>query len=221
MAAALSSRRWVRRSKRSRWRRSSGCQVLGLRFRGERVRWPWRFSHRRHAWQPLKQQAHGRASRRARAIPLQHGAPRVPVPLLRRCGAPAPDDPGAVLKLIKQASGSWEDAIAVGLATWREGERSPFRTFRDWMMIRSATRRGRCIGFGGRAMAPGVRAKYLNTAETPWFDKGRTLYNVGRARSATARGAPLLVVEGYMDVIGLTQAGLNRSGGDARNRHDR
>ena len=68
--------------------------------------------------------------------------------------------------------------------------------------------RDRIIGFGGRAMDPGARAKYLNSPETPLFDKGRNLYNVGPARMAVAKGAPLLVAEGYMDVIALVRAGF-------------
>ena len=55
---------------------------------------------------------------------------------------------------------------------------------------------------------PGQEPKYLNSPETPLFDKGRTLFNVGPARAAAARTGPLIVVEGYMDVIALAEAGL-------------
>jgi hypothetical protein len=68
--------------------------------------------------------------------------------------------------------------------------------------------RGRCIGFGGRAMDPNARAKYLNSRETPLFDKGRALYNHGPAREAAGKGQPLIVAEGYMDVIALVAAGF-------------
>lgn len=68
--------------------------------------------------------------------------------------------------------------------------------------------RGRCIGFGGRAMDPNARAKYLNSRETPLFDKGRALFNHGPAREAAGKGHPLIVAEGYMDVIALVRAGF-------------
>lgn len=120
----------------------------------------------------------------------------------------APDDSWALLKRIKDRGGSWEAAVGVGLATWREGDKAPFAIFRNRITFPIRDPRGRCIGFGGRAMSSGTRAKYLNTPETPWFDKSRTLYNHGRARGGAARGGQLILVEGYMDVIGLTQAGI-------------
>jgi len=57
-------------------------------------------------------------------------------------------------------------------------------------------------------MDPNARAKYLNSRETPLFDKGRALYNHGPAREAAGKGQPLIVAEGYMDVIALVQAGF-------------
>lgn len=69
-------------------------------------------------------------------------------------------------------------------------------------------RQGRVIAFGGRAMAADARAKYLNSPDTPLFEKGRVLYNLHHARQGTHDGAELLVVEGYMDVIALAQAGF-------------
>ena len=68
--------------------------------------------------------------------------------------------------------------------------------------------RGRCIAFGGRAMDPNDNAKYLNSPETPLFDKSRTLYNHGPAREAAGKGQSLIVAEGYMDVIALSEAGF-------------
>ncbi len=68
--------------------------------------------------------------------------------------------------------------------------------------------RGRAISLGGRALDPQARAKYLNGPETAIFDKGRTLYNIGPAREAAARGAPVILAEGYMDVIALADAGF-------------
>ncbi len=68
-------------------------------------------------------------------------------------------------------------------------------------------RRGRIIAFGGRALGDSP-AKYLNSPDTPLFHKGRTLYNLARARLATHDTGELIVVEGYMDVIALAAAGF-------------
>ncbi|MBB1496604.1 DNA primase [Paracoccus sp. MC1862] len=80
--------------------------------------------------------------------------------------------------------------------------------FRGRIIFPIRDARGRCISFGGRAMDPNARAKYLNGPETALFDKGRNLYNLGPARAAVAKGQPLVVAEGYMDVIALVRAGV-------------
>ena len=67
---------------------------------------------------------------------------------------------------------------------------------------------GRVIAFGGRALEKDVPAKYLNSPETPLFHKGDNLYNLATARQATHNGAPLIVVEGYVDVIAMVTAGF-------------
>jgi DNA primase len=67
---------------------------------------------------------------------------------------------------------------------------------------------GRAIAFGGRAMDPNDNAKYLNSPETVLFDKGRNLYNQKPAREAAGKGGDLIVAEGYMDVIALSEAGF-------------
>lgn len=84
----------------------------------------------------------------------------------------------------------------------------PYDTFRGRIMFPIRDARGRAIAFGGRAMDPNDNAKYLNSPETELFDKGRSLYNVKEARTAAGKGQPLLVAEGYMDVIALQQAGF-------------
>lgn len=101
-----------------------------------------------------------------------------------------------------------EDVIEAGIASRPDDGGAPYDAFRDRIMFPIRDARGRCIGFGGRAMAADARAKYLNSRETPLFDKGRALYNHGPAREATAKGQPLIVAEGYMDVIALVQAGF-------------
>ncbi|MEL6487205.1 MAG: DNA primase [Pseudomonadota bacterium] len=81
--------------------------------------------------------------------------------------------------------------------------------FRGRVMLPIQDQRGRVIAFGGRILAKreGV-AKYLNSPDTPLFDKGRTLYNLHRAAPASRQTGRVIVVEGYMDVVALAQAGF-------------
>ena len=101
-----------------------------------------------------------------------------------------------------------EDVIEAGIATRPDDGGAPYDAFRNRIVFPIRDTRGRCIGFGGRAMDPNARAKYLNTRETPLFDKGRALYNHAPARDAAGKGQPLIVAEGYMDVIALVRAGF-------------
>lgn len=84
----------------------------------------------------------------------------------------------------------------------------PYDRFRGRIIFPIRDVRGRAISLGGRAMDPNARAKYLNGPETELFDKGRSLYNMGPAREAAGKGKPLIVAEGYMDVIALSEAGF-------------
>ena len=88
----------------------------------------------------------------------------------------------------------------------RDGERH-YDRFRDRLMFPIRDSRGRTIGFGGRVIGDG-EPKYLNSPETPLFHKGRELYGLYEVRQARTRLARLLVVEGYIDVVRLHQAGL-------------
>ncbi|WP_146344055.1 DNA primase [Phaeobacter marinintestinus] len=101
-------------------------------------------------------------------------------------------------------------AAGLGKPSTRTGGK-PYDTFRNRIMFPIRDPRGRCIAFGGRAMDPNENAKYLNSPETELFDKGRTLYNHGPAREAAGKGQPLIVAEGYMDVIALSEAGFTAS----------
>ncbi|MFV0410709.1 MAG: DNA primase [Paracoccus sp. (in: a-proteobacteria)] len=95
-----------------------------------------------------------------------------------------------------------------GLVIAPDGGGAPYDRFRGRIIFPIRDARGRVIAFGGRAMDPNARAKYLNSPETPLFDKGRNLYNIASARAAVSKGAPLIVAEGYMDVIALALAGF-------------
>ena len=88
-----------------------------------------------------------------------------------------------------------------------EGGKDSYDRFRGRLMIPIRDPRGRVIAFGGRIMGDG-EPKYLNSPDTPLFDKGRTLYNIDRAGPASRSAKRLIVVEGYMDVIALDRAGI-------------
>ena len=93
--------------------------------------------------------------------------------------------------------------IETGMSARSDDGNRYYDRFRGRVMFPIRDGRGRCIAFGGRSLDPAARAKYLNSPETPLFDKGRTLYNLAGARSAVGRAEPLIVTEGYMDVIAL------------------
>jgi DNA primase len=86
-------------------------------------------------------------------------------------------------------------------------EKEPYDRFRGRLMIPIRDPRGRVIAFGGRILGVG-EPKYLNSPDTPLFDKGRTLYNLDRAAGPARKANRLIIVEGYMDVIALVQAGI-------------
>ena len=98
--------------------------------------------------------------------------------------------------------------LEAGLLKPSDKGKAPYDTFRNRIMFPIRDARGKAIAFGGRAMDPSDNAKYLNSPETLLFDKGRSLFNHGPAREAAGKGHPLIVAEGYMDVIALSEAGF-------------
>ena len=89
-------------------------------------------------------------------------------------------------------------------------DKQPYDRFRGRLMIPIRDPRGRVIAFGGRVIGDG-EPKYLNSPDTPLFDKGRTLYNLDKALPAARKAGRVIVVEGYMDVIALAQAGIGEA----------
>lgn len=89
-------------------------------------------------------------------------------------------------------------------------DKDPYDRFRGRLMLPIQDARGRVIGFGGRILdsSKSDAPKYLNSPDTPLFDKGRTLYNLHRAAPFARQSGRLVVVEGYMDVIALSAAGI-------------
>ncbi len=92
-------------------------------------------------------------------------------------------------------------------------DKDPYDRFRDRLMLPIHDARGRVIAFGGRILDKNKKdaPKYLNSPDTPLFDKGRTLYNLHRAGPASRQTGRVVVVEGYMDVIALAAAGLEEA----------
>ncbi len=100
------------------------------------------------------------------------------------------------------------DMVEAGLLVAGDDIAVPYDRFRDRVMFPIADLRGRVVAFGGRALEKDVPAKYLNSPETPLFQKGAMLYNAAPARLAAHNGTPLTVVEGYIDVIAMVTAGF-------------
>jgi DNA primase len=94
------------------------------------------------------------------------------------------------------------------LSEWGDGSLND--KFRNRIIFPILNRREEVIAFGGRLLGPG-EPKYLNSPETPVFHKGKTLYNWSKARDSSQKKDPLVIVEGYMDVIALHQRGYERS----------
>ncbi|GAA0730206.1 DNA primase [Sphingomonas japonica] len=119
----------------------------------------------------------------------------------------APDSRGKLRAALKD----YGDALLVeaGLLIQVEGK-EPYDRFRGRLMIPIRDPRGRVIAFGGRIIGDG-EPKYLNSPETPLFDKGRQLYNLDRAAAASRKAGRVIAVEGYMDVIALAQAGFGEA----------
>lgn len=121
----------------------------------------------------------------------------------------APDSRNALKQFLSSNNVSQEDMVEAGLLIAGPDIAVSYDRFRNRVMFPIADARGRTIAFGGRALSADVPAKYLNSPETPLFSKSYVLYNHHRAREPVHHGAPLLVVEGYMDVIACAAHGLN------------
>ncbi len=120
----------------------------------------------------------------------------------------APDTRHGLYRHLRDQGVSDDLIVEAGLSARPDGGGEPYDRFRGRIIFPIRDARGRAIALGGRAMDPNARAKYLNSPETPLFDKGRSLYNHGPAREAAGKGQPLIVAEGYMDVIALSEAGF-------------
>ena len=119
----------------------------------------------------------------------------------------APDTRDGLLAALKREGVPVDKIVEAGLAIQPEDNREAYDRFRGRVIFPISDRRGRVIAFGGRVMGAG-EPKYLNSPETPLFHKGANLYCLDRARVAATKDQPVIVAEGYMDVIALHGAGF-------------
>ncbi|RZJ01259.1 MAG: DNA primase [Brevundimonas sp.] len=124
----------------------------------------------------------------------------------------APNDREGLKAALVQRGAKPGDLVEAGMLISPEGGGTPYDRFRDRLMFPILDARGRIVSFGGRAMNPDDRAKYLNGPESPLFHKGATLYGLPEARrilgAESKSDQSIIVVEGYMDVIACQRAGL-------------
>ena len=125
----------------------------------------------------------------------------------------APDSFDGLKSTLTREGATIQDLVNTGLLVEpEEGGKQPWDRFRNRLMFPIHDARGRLVAFGGRALDPDARAKYLNSPETDVFSKGRLLYNYHTARPAASdpkrESRGLIVAEGYMDVIALARAGF-------------
>jgi DNA primase len=121
----------------------------------------------------------------------------------------APPERFALKEHLGKEGISSEDMVEAGLLVAGDDIPVPYDRFRDRVIFPITDLRGRVVAFGGRALEKDAQAKYLNSPETPLFHKGGTLYNIAAARVAAHKGSAVVVVEGYVDVIAMVNAGFD------------
>jgi DNA primase len=120
----------------------------------------------------------------------------------------APDSANGLKEHLAANGVTAQEMVDAGLVVVREESPLPYDRFRNRVMFPITDFRGKVIAFGGRALSPDVPAKYLNSPETELFKKRHNLYNGQLAREAARAGKPVIVVEGYLDVIAAVTAGF-------------
>lgn len=120
----------------------------------------------------------------------------------------APADAQAILIALKQSGCKEQDLLELGLIRKSENGEGYYSFFRNRVIFPIGDRRGATVAFGARLMS-GEGPKYINSPDHTLFHKGKLLYGLSRARGAVQQGQPLVVVEGYMDVIAMVEAGYH------------
>ncbi len=119
----------------------------------------------------------------------------------------APDSRAALTQALQAGMGA-DRLVEAGLSLKPDDGGPLFDRFRARLIFPIRDARGRTVGFGGRALGD-LKPKYLNSPDTPLFDKGRLLWNLDRAAAPARAKGRLLIVEGYMDAVALAQAGID------------
>jgi DNA primase len=129
----------------------------------------------------------------------------------------APENPQALRSFLSEKGYTDAQMIEAGVLKVSDKGKEPYAFFRDRIMFPVLDRKGRVVAFGGRVLPDYLRApargsftppKYINSSDSELFHKGRMLYSEGHARQAVTEGDPLIVVEGYTDVMALFKAGF-------------
>ncbi len=120
----------------------------------------------------------------------------------------APDSRNGLKEHLAANGVTAQEMADTGLVASREDDPLTYDRFRNRVMFPITDFRGRIVAFGGRALSPDIPAKYLNSPETVLFQKRLVLYNGMDARKAARDGKPVVVVEGYLDVIASVMAGF-------------
>ncbi len=120
----------------------------------------------------------------------------------------APDSWDSLSNALRAAGIDARIGEEAGLLVAKKGGSGHYDRFRNRLMFPITERGGKIVAFGGRTLGDDT-AKYINSPESPIYNKSRTLYGLHEARSAIHRADKVLVVEGYFDVLGLARAGLD------------
>ena len=120
----------------------------------------------------------------------------------------APAERYALKEFLGGKGVSVADMVEAGLLVTGDDIPVPYDRFRDRVVIPIQDQRGRVIAFGGRTLKSDVQPKYLNSPETPLFQKSHTVFNFHRARTTAQKVSMLVAVEGYLDAISVYQAGM-------------
>ncbi len=120
----------------------------------------------------------------------------------------APESWDSLLRYFTGKNYTIEELLEVGLVTERQGGEGVYDKFRHRVMFPIRDGMGRMVGFGGRVLNPEDQPKFMNSPQTPLFDKGRLLFALDQARKAIRAEDQAVIVEGYLDVIALHQGGF-------------
>lgn len=123
----------------------------------------------------------------------------------------APNDRSALKQHLAQSGFTADEMVASGMLIGGEDISVPYDRFRHRVIFPITDLKDRVIAFGGRALDADQPAKYLNSPDTPLFHKGQVLFNAYKARGPAHDKTRVIAVEGYMDVIALSEAGFHEA----------